>query len=130
MSEGRGAAAVGGLDHAGLHVRDLDASLRFYRDVLGLTALPRPDLGFGGAWLRVGAQELHLIAKDPAAPGTHRGQHVALAVDDVEAWRLRLQAMGVACAGVQRRPDGALQVFVRDPDGHVLELVQRAATRA
>lgn len=116
---------VRGLDHAGLHVRDLGVSLRFYRDLLGLEFLARPDLGFGGAWLRVGAQELHLIEKEAAAPDTHRGQHVALAVDDAGAWLGRLRAAGVACAGVQRRPDGALQLFVRDPDGHVLELVQR-----
>lgn len=125
-----GAEGVGGLrgiDHAGLHVRDLEASLGFYRDVLGLDFLPRPDLGFGGAWLRVGTQELHLIEKDAAAANTHRGQHVAFSIDDARAWCARLRAHGVACDGVRLRPDGARQVFVRDPDGHVLELVERGA---
>ena len=53
------------IDHAGLHVRDLQRSLWFYGEVLGLPLLPRPELGFPGAWLRIGAQELHLIAKEP-----------------------------------------------------------------
>jgi catechol 2,3-dioxygenase-like lactoylglutathione lyase family enzyme len=113
------------IDHAGLHVRDLQRSLWFYGDVLGLPSLPRPDLGFPGAWLRIGVQELHLIAKEPPTEGAHRGQHVALAVDDVEVWRRRLLDRGVVCGPVRIRPDGARQVFVNDPDGHVIELLAR-----
>ena len=63
------------LDHVGIHVADVPTSQSFYRDVLQLESLPRPELGFPGAWLRIGtAQELHLIGKNsrPDIPPTER----------------------------------------------------------
>ncbi|MBK8980101.1 MAG: VOC family protein [Planctomycetes bacterium] len=122
-----------GIDHVGLHVADVQRSLAFYRDVLGFPALPRPDLGFPGAWLRVGpAQELHLLGRGPASGSPPVERHWAVEVRDVDAWRARLERAverGVVRDGTLRgpapRPDGARQLFVRDPDGHVLELLER-----
>ena len=42
------------LDHVALHVKDLEASCKFYREVLELASLPRPVFPFPGAWFRLG----------------------------------------------------------------------------
>ena len=82
------------LDHVALHVADVDASCRFYRDVLQLKSLPRPAFDFPGAWFRLGSQqELHLIGDRTEAVHSHnRGNHFALMVDDIDAWEAHLDA--------------------------------------
>ena len=74
-----------GIHHASLLVADTARALAFYRDLLGLAVIvERPDLGFPGAWLRVGSQQIHLLelpSPDPvtARPGQgRRGQHPPL----------------------------------------------------
>jgi catechol 2,3-dioxygenase-like lactoylglutathione lyase family enzyme len=126
-----------GLQHVGLVVGDVEASCRFYGELIGLEQVPRPSsFTFGGAWFRAGADELHLIARadttqvDPPqdpGPGVAGGlaTHLALAVDDFEVEIARLAALGVApAAGPLRRGDGVMQAYFRDPDGYVVELFQ------
>lgn len=110
------------LNHVALDVSDVPASVRFYRDVLGLPELPRPDFGFPGAWFRLGVtQELHLIGQRDRPVGQRAG-HFALLVSDSDAAAARLRAAGVEFRGPKPRPDGAMQVFTHDPDGNVIEL--------
>jgi catechol 2,3-dioxygenase-like lactoylglutathione lyase family enzyme len=110
------------LNHVALDVSDVAASVRFYRDVLGLPELPRPDFGFPGAWFRLGVtQELHLIGHREREVGQRAG-HFALLVSDIDAAAARLRAAGAEFRGPKPRPDGALQVFTADPDGNVIEL--------
>ena len=72
-----------GLHHVSVNVTDLDASLAFYTGLLGCTVRDdRPDLGFPGAWIDVGADQLHLL--EGAAPAD-LGQHFALHVADLDA---------------------------------------------
>lgn len=120
------------LNHVAIHCADLDASVRFYRDVLGLPEIPRPAFNFPGAWFAIGpdGQELHLIARPPRETDSYsipRERHFAMAVDDAAAAEARLRAAGVEFQPAKPRPDGVLQVFLRDPDGHVVELCQVAA---
>ena len=66
--------------HVSINVPDVDAALEFYTGVLGLRArTDRPDFGFGGAWLDVGGQQVHLI--EGTTPPGH-GQHFAILVSD------------------------------------------------
>jgi glyoxylase I family protein len=59
---------INGLHHVALPCTDLERSRRFYREILGLTEIPRPTLPVAGAWFRVGAsQELHLVLGDAQA---------------------------------------------------------------
>jgi catechol 2,3-dioxygenase-like lactoylglutathione lyase family enzyme len=112
------------LNHVALHVADVDTSSAFYRDVLQLDPVPRPAFTFPGAWFRLGAnQELHLIGERvaPVVSG-NRGNHFALRVGDLESWEAHLQKTGADFRPRKQRPDGAWQVFLRDPDGHVIEL--------
>jgi len=113
------------LNHVALLVSDVARSCEFYQGVLGLEAMTRPAFDFPGAWFRLGSvQELHLIGGTSATPvpGQPRGNHFALRVEDLEGWRQHLQPLGLIVRGPVRRPDGAVQIFVRDPDGHVVEL--------
>jgi len=112
------------LNHVAIHVSDVDQSFRFYREVLQLEPIPRPAFTFPGAWLRLGAnQELHLIGERVApAVSYNRGNHFALRVDVLDAWQRHLDSLGAEHLPPKQRPDGAWQVFLRDPDGHVIEL--------
>jgi len=115
------------LNHVALFVADVERSKRFYRDRLGLPLLPRPDFDFPGAWLRLGTrQELHLIGGRLKGPvdDSSRGGHLALEVPDIRAAAADLRAQGLVFRGPGRRPDGAMQIFLEDPDGHLVEFCQ------
>jgi lactoylglutathione lyase len=117
------------LNHVALHVADTARSAAFYEQVLKLERLPRPGFSFPGAWFSLGPaqrelrQELHLI-EDASYPlqAWHRRNHFALLIEDAEAWLTHLHRLGLSDAKAQRRPDGALQIFLADPDGHFVEL--------
>lgn len=124
------APALVGTIHEGIPVRDLDASLAFYRDVLGLQMLPRPNLPAPGAWLGhpSGGPQIHLIVGQDYVPGpdaalSPTGRHTAFALADLGAFRARLRALGVPYQEITGLV-GSDQVFVRDPDGHTLEFQQ------
>lgn len=112
------------LNHVALHVADVDISHEFYTRVLKLKKIERPAFQFPGAWYQLGAdQELHLIGdrSDPVFAGT-RGTHWALMVDDINAWEEFFATSEVPYTPRRTRPDGAYQIYVTDPDGHVIEL--------
>lgn len=112
------------LNHVALHVADVARSCEFYQRVLQLASMPRPAFDFPGAWFRLGTQqELHLIGErgDPVI-SSNRSNHFALMVDDILVWENHLKTIGADFRAKKQRPDGAWQIFVRDPDGHVIEL--------
>jgi catechol 2,3-dioxygenase-like lactoylglutathione lyase family enzyme len=121
---------VKSLDHVTIVVRDLDATRRFYVDILGMQEVERPAFSFRGQWFQAGATQIHTILEfegsGPAGSGSgnnSRGHHFAFVVEDAAAWVARLAGFGVAPISPPRtRPDGAVQVFVQDPDGHLVEL--------
>lgn len=120
------------LDHVTLVVKDLEASRRFYCDVLGMEQVARPGFSFDGRWFQAGDTQIHLILEheESGASGENanlvkssRNRHFAFEVDDGEAAAKALTDKNVPIlSGPKHRPDGAVQVFVVDPDGHVVEL--------
>jgi len=121
-------ANVVSLLHASLLVADLARSRRFYEQVLGLKSSPaRPAMSFDGVWYDLGGGQIHLIAlpnPDPVAGRPEHGgrdRHTALGVVGLAAMRERLDAAGIAYT-LSR--SGRAALFVRDPDGNALELVE------
>jgi len=113
------------LNHVAIHVADAERSAAFYREVLGLQPMPQPTFDFPVVWLRIGKdQELHIIGNKgrPLEMPERSICHTALAVEDIEAAKRHLEEKGIDHRGVFRRPDGAAQLFLNDPDGHRVEL--------
>jgi lactoylglutathione lyase len=118
--------------HTMLRVRDLDAALDFFVTKLGLRELRRRDSESGRftlVFLGTGAEgdpaELELTynwdQKEPYPTGRFFG-HLAFQVDDLYATCEALQAKGVA---ILRPPRDGHMAFVKSPDGHSVELLQR-----
>lgn len=116
------------IHHASLIVSDVEQSLRFYRDVLGMQPVERPDLPFPGAWLQIGQQQIHLLELDNPDPTTGRpahggrDRHVAMHVDSIQALRDDLDQAGMAYT---LSISGRKALFCRDRDGNALEFIER-----
>jgi catechol 2,3-dioxygenase-like lactoylglutathione lyase family enzyme len=117
------------LNHVAIHVKDVQASCKFYASVLRLEPIARPAFTFPGAWFRLGAnQELHISGdRTESVSSDNRGNHFALKVDSLDEWERHLQQLALEYRPRKTRPDGAGQIFIRDPDGHVIELFMEPA---
>lgn len=124
------------IHHVSLTVTDLDASTRFYKDVLGLRQIERPPFDFPGAWFELGDRQLHLIVhtdptfRDGKAVDS-RDVHFAVRVpsygdamdllrsrgyrEDAEDALLKIKVSPRATAGFP-------QIYLLDPDRHVIEI--------
>lgn len=115
--------------HAMVRVRDLDASLHFYRNALGLVETRRKDYPQGRftlVYLAAPANpeaevELTYNYDDEDYGGARNFGHLAFAVDDIYAACERLQEHGVT---INRPPRDGRMAFVRSPDQISIELLQ------
>lgn len=117
-----------GILHSSMIVADTNRSLRFYRDVLGMSvSRSRPDLGFPGAWLNVGGQQIHLLELDNPDPVSGRpahggrDRHVAIGVDNLAQL---MEALETANVPYTTSKSGRRALFCRDPDGNALEFIE------
>ncbi|MET0251083.1 MAG: VOC family protein [Novosphingobium sp.] len=119
----------------GLLTNDLDRALRFYQEGLGLSVLHRLDLpGVTEVMLGFGTRReppLLMLVKPKDSPpdrGTASGDKFVLTTNDAAAVAKRLQAAGYEPGPVKGGSAGGVRTFwVTDPDGHRLEIIQRAA---
>ena len=120
--------SIADIHHASLIVADTDRALRFYRGVLGLEVdAARPDLSFGGAWLKVGSRGIHLLELPnpdplegrPAHGG--RDRHLAMTVTDLAWLADRLDQAEIPYSLSQ---SGRPALFCRDPDANALEFIE------
>ncbi len=101
---------VSGLLHVAIKTNDLNATIRFYCDMVGLTEAARPDFGYPGAWLAApeGGAIIHVYAGGPAlgaegrAPqGSAAIDHVSLTARGYHEYVDRFRSGGSRLAGVQ-----------------------------
>lgn len=122
---------VRALGHAVLRVRDLERSLAFYRDLLGMTEAARH---FGGAmaFLTFGTGNHHDLgllqvgagAPDPAGNAVglyHLAFKVGDSLDELRAWKARLEAAGTPILGASDHKVSQ-SLYLADPDGIEIEL--------
>ena len=123
--------------HTMVRVTDIEASLRFYRDALGLELLSRKDSEAGRYTLVFlaapgdASAQVELTYNWPAADGSAEQYtggrnfgHLAYAVDDIYATCQRLRDHGVT---ILRPPRDGRMAFVRSPDQISIEILQRGA---
>jgi len=115
------------LHHASFIISDLEASVKFYTEVIGLQQMDRPDLGFPGAWFQLGEnQQLHIMllpnmdvtSGRPEHGG--RDRHVALTVDDFDTVRQNLDDKNIVYS---MSKSGRKALFVRDLDANAVEII-------
>lgn len=114
--------------HASLIVSDTENALRFYRGILGLDHNEsRPDLGYPGAWLNIGAQQIHLLElpnPDPLSGRPEHGgrdRHLAFHIHDIKALSEKLAQSGIPYT---MSKSGRKALFCRDPDQNALEFIE------
>lgn len=124
---------ITGLLHVAIKTNDLDKTVRFYHDVLGLTEVARPSFGYPGAWLAVptpvGEALVHIYAGGPAmgtdgfvASGTAAIDHVSLTAHGYGGFVERFAEHGLPWREFAVPGTTLWQLFVYDPSGVQLEL--------
>lgn len=124
--------------HTMLRVGDLERSIQFYRDVLGMTEISRKDypdgkftlafLGYGRNPEQAEIELTHNWGVTGYELGTAYG-HIALGVDDIHKTCDRIRSAG----GKITREPGPMKhgttviAFVQDPDGYKIELIEESS---
>lgn len=128
----------GKLFHTAIKTADLDATVRFYTEVLGMVVAERPPIGFPGAWLKpaqAGADAtIHVYAGDAAREadgsvqtGSSAIDHVSVVCQGYADFRARFERFGLAYRENLVPATPLWQLFVYDPNGIQLELTFHAA---
>jgi catechol 2,3-dioxygenase-like lactoylglutathione lyase family enzyme len=102
-------------------------TLTFYRQVLGLTEIPKPaeQRGRGGAWFLAGDLQLHIsVDPDPDDPLPKSKRHVCFLVADLAAAKSAALAFGLTIEE-ESVTEGLARFFIRDPADNRVEIGQR-----
>ena len=126
--------------HTMLRVGDLQRSIRFYTEVLGMTLLrttERPEQKYDLAFLGYGRNPEHAeieLTYNPGVSGYELGTaygHIAIGVPEVAATCAAVRDKAAALGGAITREPGPVKggttviAFITDPDGYKIELIQR-----
>jgi catechol 2,3-dioxygenase-like lactoylglutathione lyase family enzyme len=113
------------LDHVTLRSTDLARTLRFYQQLLGMEPGPRPAFDIPGSWLCVAGHPALQVLEMPLEGRGSAIDHVAFEACGRAGLSARLDAAAVPFELVALPDGSALQMFLRDPDGALIELVFR-----
>ena len=118
--------------HTRMRVSDMDQTIRFYTDVLGLEVLERKTSPRGSqlAFLKVPNSEelIELTSFPPSGPVTVQEDlvHLAFQVESLDDTIASLNAKGVKVTdGPTRTSSGSRFIFIDAPDGYEMELIER-----
>ena len=117
-------------DHIAIVVADLPASAQFYSEILGLDEITNQTKKTNIRWFTLAdGVELHLINRSKEGIQLIKDVHLALAVNDFEAFVNMLREKKVnfenwpgETNSTNSRPDGVRQVYIQDPDGYWIEI--------
>jgi catechol 2,3-dioxygenase-like lactoylglutathione lyase family enzyme len=121
------------IEHVSIRCRDLETSLDFFRRMFGAEVMLRRELDESRkiVYLRIGDSMLELMemgpASEPVDPREHYGvHHIGIKVDDFESVYQDLEAKGADFIDEPFEPTPGIRlVFLREPNGAVIELAQR-----
>jgi lactoylglutathione lyase len=123
--------------HTRYRVDDLEKTVKFYKDVLGLEELRRHKSGRGSELVFMktpGSEELielcHFSGSGPVKVQPDL-THLAFEIDSLEDFGKHLQSLGLKYSdGPHIKPDGGGIAFIDAPEGYEIELIQMSKTRA
>ena len=116
-------------DHDAIQVKDVNASARFYGEILGLKEIPNGGLGDHIRWFQLGDKtQIHLIESEEL-PEKLKGVHMALSTSNLEQLMSFLKEKEIPFENwpgytntTNTRPDGIKQIYLQDPDGYWIEV--------
>ena len=118
--------------HTRYRVKDLEKTVRFYTDVLGLNEIRRHTSGRGSQLVFLKApqsdEEIEICKFDESGPVVVGPDltHLAFEVDDLEKFALESAAKGYPLSdGPHKTPGGSAIAFIDAPEGYEIELIQR-----
>ena len=104
-------------------------AIHFYEEVLGLTRVPKAKAlqKNGGAWFKIGDNEVHISLEDIAIKNELSKRHLCFVVDDLEAAKQRIESFGFTIIPDKQPVENWIRFYLRDPGGNQVEITQRKA---
>jgi lactoylglutathione lyase len=118
------------LNHVGIYVKDLETSLKFYGNTFGFKTVSHFTSGESKiATLDIGGALLELVQRpgSPGKPPEGNWSHLALHEPLLDERMIQLEKMGIELRGVTMA-NGNRLCFFMDPDGHIVELMEKGLT--
>jgi catechol 2,3-dioxygenase-like lactoylglutathione lyase family enzyme len=112
------------MNHFTILTDDVPRTVRFYRDLLGLTDGARPPLSFPGAWLYAGGQPILHVVGGRSSEELKAGviDHMAFSATGLAETLAQLTAHNITHTCRKQAGSGVWQVFFHDPNGARVEL--------
>lgn len=112
-----------------IQAADMEASLGFYRDLLGMAVERRfsPGPGLEIVFLGQGGNQLELICREGERKEAGENFSLGFAVEDLEGETARLAAAGCPCGPIVQPTPHTRMSFCNDPDGNAVELIEEKA---
>ena len=116
------------INHVGIPTDDREASIAFFRDLIGLEVIPHQIDDNPLVWTR--AEDGGMVHLIEPREGVSAGFHVALQVDDIDAALDAVNAAGIEItSGPGERHNGQRYFFISDPDGNRIEIATAGYTK-
>lgn len=118
------------VNHIAVHVSDLDASMDFYAQIVGLQEIEEPFKDGLHAWYDIGSgAALHLIESQNTPTSHSKVNHLCFSLEDMDAFIETLKETSYPFESwegekskITNRVDGVRQIYIQDPDGYWLEI--------
>lgn len=117
------------VDHVQLTVSRAaeEATVRFYREVLALEEIPKPEplRARGGAWFVLDGLQIHIGIEAAAENNEQSKRHLCFLVDDLARAQQQFEQAAVPIIPDDQPVDGWRRFYVRDPGGNRIEIAQK-----